>query len=156
MWETLFSLTNYLALAGWIVLVLLPRGALGMSAVLYFGVGVLCSTYTVILTLIFSGVADITPISGAQGFDVTQMSIANTRAIFMSDGGIVIGWTHYLAFDLFIGLWIAKDADAKGFSRITQVPFLIATFLAGPVGLLAWLIMRESRARIGARAQARS
>ena len=69
------------------------------------------------------------------------------RALFMSDAGVVIGWTHYLAFDLFTGLWIARDADAKGFGRVLQVPFLAATFIAGPVGLLSWLVVREPTAR---------
>ena len=65
----------------------------------------------------------------------------------MSDGGIVIGWTHYLAFDLFVGQWIAKDADNKGFARWVQVPVLFATLMAGPIGLVVWLIVRERRAR---------
>ena len=42
---------------------------------------------------------------------------------------------------------IAADADNKQFGRLTQLPFLFATFMAGPVGLLAWLIFRERRAR---------
>ena len=69
------------------------------------------------------------------------------RALFASDGGVVIGWTHYLAFDLFTGLWIARDSDNKQFGRLVQLPFLFATFMAGPVGLLSWLIVRERRAR---------
>jgi hypothetical protein len=47
-------------------------------------------------------------------------------------------------------LWISRDADAKGFSRLTQLPFLFMTFLAGPIGLLAWLVIRERRARAAA------
>ncbi|MCZ8170432.1 MAG: DUF4281 domain-containing protein, partial [Brevundimonas sp.] len=54
---------------------------------------------------------------------------------------------HYLAFDLFVGLWIARDADAKGFGRVIQLPFLFFTLMAGPVGLLLWLIVRERKAR---------
>jgi hypothetical protein len=65
----------------------------------------------------------------------------------MSDGGIVLGWTHYLAFDLFIGQWIARDADNKGFNRLVQLPFLFLTLMAGPIGLLLWLVVRERRAR---------
>jgi hypothetical protein len=79
------------------------------------------------------------------------LSIEGIRSLFASDAGIVIGWTHYLAFDLFIGQWIAKDADHKGFSRIAQAPILILTLLAGPIGLLAWLLVRERRARASAR-----
>jgi hypothetical protein len=69
----------------------------------------------------------------------------------MTDAGIVVGWTHYLAFDLFVGLWIARDADAKGFSRLVQAPILLLTFLAGPFGLVLWLAIRERRARRVAR-----
>ena len=69
----------------------------------------------------------------------------------MSDGGVTVGWIHYLALDLFAGLWIAKDADQKGFSRLIQAPVLLLTFVAGPAGLLLWLVIRESRARKGAR-----
>ena len=59
----------------------------------------------------------------------------------------MLGWTHYLALDLFIGQWIAKDADNKGLSRIAQMPILALTLFAGPIGLLAWLGIRERRAR---------
>ena len=69
------------------------------------------------------------------------------RTLFGSDAGLTLGWTHYLAFDLFVGLWIARDADPKGISRIIQAPVLLATFLVGPVGLLVWLIVREPAAR---------
>ncbi|MEO0908688.1 MAG: abscisic acid-deficient protein Aba4 family protein, partial [Pseudomonadota bacterium] len=37
---------------------------------------------------------------------------------------------HYLAFDLFVGLWIARDADAKSISRLVQAPILLATLMA--------------------------
>jgi hypothetical protein len=79
------------------------------------------------------------------------MSVAGIRKLFASDGGVVLGWTHYLAFDLFIGQWIAKDADHKGFSRFAQVPILLMTLLAGPIGLLIWIVIRERRARAAAR-----
>ena len=66
---------------------------------------------------------------------------------------MTICWIHYLAFDLFVGLWIARDADAKGFSRFVQAPILLATFMAGPLGLFLWLAIREKRARAQGRWQ---
>lgn len=149
LWPTLFSLTNGLALVAWILLAFGPRKQVMRTLVMYLGVGLLCLAYAVLLVAVVSGGLDPARPAGAgkAGFD----SIAGVRAIFVSDGGVVIGWTHYLAFDLFVGLWIANDADHKGFGRIVQVPFLLATFLAGPVGLLAWLIVREARARAAAR-----
>lgn len=152
MWTSLFGLTNLIALAAWTLLVALPRRAFVLAAVLYLGVGLLCLAYTAMLVAVVSGAADPVQIAGAARAGLTNYSIPGIRALFASDGGLVIGWTHYLALDLFAGLWIARDADAKGFSRVVQVPFLLATFLAGPLGLLSWLIMRERRARKAAKA----
>jgi Domain of unknown function (DUF4281) len=150
MWNALFSATNVLAIAGWILLAAAPRKPAVRSLIMYLGVALLCLTYTVCFALFFSGAVDPVRMSGAgePGFG----SIAGVRALFASDGGVVIGWTHYLAFDLFTGMWIASDADNKGFGRLVQLPVLFATFMAGPVGLLSWLILRERRARSAAKA----
>lgn len=151
MWPFMFSLTNVLALLGWVLLAAFPRKALTFSAVLYLGVALLCLCYAAMMVALLGGWADPRAVPGAAAFDFADYSIPGLRALFMSDGGIVLGWTHYLAFDLFVGLWIAKDADHKGFSRLVQIPFLFATLMAGPIGLLAWLIVREHRARRAAR-----
>ena len=150
-WDFLFSLTNTIAFAGWIALALLPRGPKVMAIVLYACVAMLCLAYAAMFIALFGGLADAGRVAGAAPADLTDYSVDGLRALFMSDGGIVLGWTHYLAFDLFVGLWIAKDADHKGFSRLAQLPFLFATLMAGPIGLLAWLIVRERRARRAAR-----
>lgn len=145
MWSALFTATNLIALIGWGMLIALPRKPLTHSAILYMCVGLLCMIYAALFALFLTGSIDAggQPGAGEAGF----CSIEQVRGMFMSDAGIVIGWTHYLAFDLFIGLWIARDADAKQFSRYLQIPFLAATFIAGPIGLFAWLVVREPAAR---------
>lgn len=92
---------------------------------------------------LFGGLADPARLPGAGVPDLLDYSIGGLRALFMSDGGIVLGWTHYLAFDLFAGLWIARDADRRGVSRLGQLPFLFATLMAGPIGLISWLSSRR-------------
>ena len=138
------------ALASWAMLAFLPRRPIVMAAVLFFGVGLLCLTYAAMFAALFGGLADPVRMAGAPPADIMNYSLPGLRALFMSDGGIVLGWTHYLAFDLFVGQWIARDADSKGFGRILQVPILFVTLMAGPIGLLLWLLIRERRAR-GAR-----
>ena len=149
-WATLFSITNMIALVGWVLLAAGPRGPKTGAIILYFGVGLLCLAYTAMFGLLFGGLVDPVRVAGAAG-QGSFTSIEGIRALFMSDGGIVLGWTHYLAFDLFVGQWIAKDADNKGFARWVQAPILLLTFVAGPAGLLLWLVMREARARRMAR-----
>ncbi|WP_271439070.1 ABA4-like family protein [Pontixanthobacter luteolus] len=144
MWEAIFSSGNMLAMIAWAMLILLPRKPLVMSAIMYLGVGLLCLVYTAGIVSILAGWAD--PVGPADA-KTSFSTIEGVRAIFSSQGGVTIGWIHYLAFDLFVGLWIAKDADAKEFSRWLQAPILLATFFVGPVGLFLWLIIREGRAR---------
>ena len=148
MWDTAFGIANLLALVMWVALILLPRWPALLAAVLYLGIGLLCAAYALGLVGILTGTLD--PVGGA-GPGLDFGSIEGVRAIFASDGGVTVGWIHYLAFDLFVGLWIARDADAKGFSRLVQAPILLATFFAGPLGLLVWLAIRERRARAGGR-----
>jgi len=141
-WDTVFGAVNLLALAGWIALIALPRWPALLSAVLYLGVGLLCLTYATGLIGVVSGL-----IPNPQGGGANFSTIAGVRSIFASDAGVTIGWTHYLAFDLFVGLWIARDGDAKSISRWAQAPVLFATLMAGPLGLLVWLGLREPVAR---------
>ena len=141
-WAALFSMVNMMALIAWAGLIALPRWPALLSGILYLGAGLLCLIYAVCLIGLLSG---LIPNAGGGGADFT--TIEGVRSIFASDAGVTIGWTHYLAFDLFVGLWIARDADAKGVSRFIQAPILIATFMAGPLGLLIWLALREPAAR---------
>ncbi len=151
MWETLFSVNSAIAMIGWVLLAFFPRKPLTSSIILFVGVGLLCLSYAVLFVLLNSGNIDPGLPAGTTAAAVSFNSIAGVRAIFQSDGGVLVGWTHYLAFDLFVGLWISKDADAKGFSRIFQLPILFATLMAGPIGLLLWLVIREGRARLAGR-----
>lgn len=142
MWQAVFSLANLLAMAAWVILILLPRKPFLLSLVLYAGVGLLSMVYAVSVVGTMTGLID-----GGGGDPVDFTTMEGVAAIFSSPGGIVVGWVHYLAFDLFVGLWIARDADAKDFSRIVQAPILLATFMLGPLGLFLWLVIREGRAR---------
>ena len=143
-WDFVFSAVNVLALAGWVLLIFLPRWPALLSAALYLGVGILCLVYSAGLIGVVSGLLSA---GAGDGGGADFSSIEGVRAIFGSDGGVTIGWTHYLAFDLFAGLWIARDADAKGISRFIQAPILFATLMAGPLGLGIWLLLREPAAR---------
>ncbi len=145
MWGTVFQVTNAVALVGWLLLAFAPRRPLPLTAVLYLGVGLLCLAYVAMFAGLLGGLVDPVRVAGAE--QPFHYDIAGIRNLFGTDGGIVLGWTHYLAFDLFVGLWIAKDADAKRVHRLIQLPILFATFMAGPIGLLLWLIVREPAAR---------
>lgn len=145
-WDNIFLIANYWAFAAWIALAFLPRDPKVLALILYAGVFMLCLAYAVMIGGFLTGAIDP---GGDGGGDFT--TLAGVMKLFDSPGGATLGWVHYLAFDLFTGMWIARDADQKGFSRIMQFPFLLLTLLVGPVGLLAWLVVRDRRARAQAK-----
>ncbi len=95
-WSAVFTTVNVVALFAWVALIALPRPPALLSGILFLGVGGLCALYAVLLASVLTGVI---PAGGGANFT----TIEGVRAIFGSDVGVVIGWTHYLAFDLFVG-----------------------------------------------------
>ncbi|WAC23878.1 ABA4-like family protein [Blastomonas sp. SL216] len=139
MWEQIFGAANLLAMIAWAVLILAPRRESVMSALFFGPLLLLALGYVLGLTLVLTG---IVPTGGGADFS----TIKGVRSIFASDPGVTIGWVHYLAFDLFVGLWIARNADAHGLGtlkgRLVQAPILFFTFAAGPFGLALYIVVR--------------
>jgi hypothetical protein len=69
-------------------------------------------------------------------------SLASVRTLFDNPWLLLAGWTHYLAFDLFVGGWEVRDAQRHGISHLLIVPALVLTFVFGPAGLLLYLAIR--------------
>lgn len=137
---SVFSLASSTAMAGWLLLILAPRWGALIAFIRFVLIGALSLIYAVLVFVYFFRVE-------GGGFG----SIAEVRALFMSDPVLVAGWVHYLAFDLFIGTWIAVEADKRGWNRLLQAPILVATFMFGPVGLLLFYITRATDASLTAR-----
>jgi hypothetical protein len=82
-------------------------------------------------------------------------SITEVRSLFANDAALAAGWLHYLAFDLFVGSWIVRDGLENRVPRLALVLPLPLTLLAGPAGLLLYLLLRipfRSRSQKGAMA----
>ena len=123
--EAVFSAVSTAALLGWLLLILGPRRAWVPWAVGGGIVGSLCLVYAVLaLAFLFT-------VPGG-GFG----TLAQVMRLFTVPEVALAGWVHYLAFDLAVGLWIAKRADAEGVARWLQAPVLGVTFMFGPLGLL--------------------
>lgn len=69
-------------------------------------------------------------------------SIGAVRTLFANDAALTAGWLHYLAFDLFVGTWIARAGLAANMRPLAILPCLALTFLFGPAGLLLFLALR--------------
>jgi hypothetical protein len=133
--EGLFSIANVVAVAGWILLAGAPRSRRAIAVAGTLIPLLLAALYLALLAVHWG--------DGRGGFS----TLHGVSELFSNDWLLLAGWVHYLAFDLFVGTWEMRDALARGISRWLVVPCLLLTFLFGPVGWLAYLLVRALRSR---------
>lgn len=139
-WDLIFSITNSFALLMWLILAFAPRRTAIMNSLFYGGVGLLALVYALIIIPLMTGMID-----GGSGGTPDFSTLAGVQQLLSSPGGATIGWIHYLAFDLFVGLWVARNADRYGFARWLQIPILFFVLMLGPLGLVLYLLLRFTR-----------
>jgi hypothetical protein len=131
--DTAFGWSNSVAALAWIALVLSPSKArwtpwvwriTGRALPVAFGV-----VYAALLGFHWRGEG---------GFN----NLDDVRALFAVPGALAAGWVHYLAFDLFVGTWIAERSAQLGLSHGWVIPLLLMTFMLGPMGLLGFVLVR--------------
>jgi Domain of unknown function (DUF4281) len=140
-WDAIFGYANLWAMLCWLVLAAAPKREIILPYIFYFGCGLLALSYAGLIIPLMAGWISDGGLPGRDSPDFTTLS--GVMALFDSPGGATIGWIHYLAFDLFVGIWIARNADRRGIHRLVQLPVLFATLMVGPVGLLLYLCVRQ-------------
>lgn len=127
--EIIFSIVNTVALLSWVLLIVLPKKQRGY---LY----TVCKFVTFpLLALLYAGLMFSYFTSSGGGFDTFE----NVRKLLSNDWVLLAGWIHYLVFDLFVGIYIAKKLDDRNIGRIFQSFFLLLTFMFGPAGFLTFI-----------------
>jgi hypothetical protein len=124
---TLFEFANMLALAGWAALIL---GIITGHA--WLRVSIAGCAVPISLSVVYAVLIVVAWPGSEGGYDTLDA----VSRLFDDPRMLLAGWTHYLAFDLLIGGWIANEVDRRGLTRWLLFPALPLTFLFGPVGLL--------------------
>jgi hypothetical protein len=134
--EQLFSLLNMMALLAWLLLAIFPRRPLitqivaGTAVPAFFAVA-----YVAIIASAWGG--------SEGGFS----SLDGVASLFSNRWLLLAGWTHYLAFDLLVGVWEVRDSIERRIPHLLVVPCLALTFMFGPAGWLAYQLIRKTVAR---------
>jgi hypothetical protein len=132
--ETVFSLINLIAVAGWLLLIVLP------------GRRVVADLVTSVAIPAFMAVFYVAVLAAVWGRSEGSFStLAGVYALFGEPWLLLAGWAHYLAFDLFIGSWQVRDARRHRVPHLLVVPCLVLTLLFGPVGWGLYMIVRVWR-----------
>lgn len=129
--ETIFKICNYAVLPVWLLLALAPRWRvtemIAGSAVVSLAIAVIYAWGAIVALPDASG---------------NMSSLAGVQQLFTDPRVALIGWLHYLVFDLFIGAWEVRNARRLNIRHVFVVPCLVATLMLGPVGLLLYFIIR--------------
>ncbi|GAB4581444.1 MAG: ABA4-like family protein [Anaerolineales bacterium] len=132
--ETVYTLINLYVLPFWIMMILMPRWSWTKRVMQgVWPVAVLPVIYAVLLV--------------SQGFSSSGLpldfSLNGIAGLLGTPAGAAIGWAHFLAFDLFVGRWVYLDHQERKLSAWVVSPILFFVFMAGPLGLLLYLIARR-------------
>jgi hypothetical protein len=136
--ELLFSIANALSVLCWLLLAVLPSRSwvtevvAGRVAPAAFAVA-----YIAIVVAVFPRT------------EGSFSTLAGVTALFANSWLLLAGWLHYLAFDLLIGTWEARDSIDRGVPRWLLVPCLFLTLMFGPMGWLIYMVVRTPYASPG-------
>ncbi len=143
-----FSLLNAIPLVGWIALAFAPlRRPLLVATARVAAVAVAVGYLLMVVASLSRG-----------GPMPDLLTLPGLARAFSDPHVMLVGWAHYLALDLWTGAWEAEDAERAGAPHWAVLPCFVLTFLAGPIGLLAYLSVRAAtrgRRRISSAASPR-
>ena len=133
--EILFNLLNILPLPVWVGMLLFPRTHYTQRLVTsYWPYLVLSGVYALFL------IVSLFDSSGG-GF---SFSFDALRSGLASEWAFLAAWAHFVTFDLFVGVWVFRDAKYWG---INPTVFLFLCLFAGPLGLGVYLLVRGRKAK---------
>ena len=129
----IFALSSLLVMPFWLLMICLPRW--GLTARVVRSPLVAVPAATLYAALILPRAVAVVPA-------VARPELLQLAALLGSPDGATIAWAHFLAFDLFVGHWIYLDGREQGITAWLISPLLVLTLLLGPLGLLAYLVVR--------------
>ncbi len=141
--DDLYLAFNYGVMPFWALIIFVPF--LKLTDILVHSVLapiVLGVTYAWLIANVMGGVVPLPEGAGFADFDALAKSFSVKEVL-------IAGWAHYIVFDLFVGAWIARDAQRVGLNQFIVAPSLLLTFLLGPIGLLSYLLLRGITGRGG-------
>lgn len=135
--DAVFTICTYGVMPAWLLLALAPSWSATQRVV-----------HTLWIPLFLGAVYFVAFLTGPEspeggGFG----TLRGVMLLFTSPQMVLVGWVHYLVFDLFVGAWEVRDAQRRGIPHGYVVPCLFLTLMLGPIGLLSYLCLRFALTR---------
>ena len=132
--DTFYAYASVLIFAPWALLILAPNWR--FTEPVAFASALLLSLVAAWFTFDYLA-------NGEHGGSL--LSLEGLKNLFRNQAMILTGWFNYLSFCLLVGIWQVHDAREVEIPHFAVVPGLLLTMLAGPAGLLVYLLVRAVR-----------
>jgi Domain of unknown function (DUF4281) len=133
--DIIFKLSNLIALLAWLALIASAPSKAWTKTIWRIAGRFIPLLFSVLYVALL-----ITYWSPEGGFG----SIEQVQTLFKTPGLLVAGWVHYLAWDLWLGVCIASRAAQLNIAHWLVIILLLLTFMFGPAGLLAFILIRAA------------
>ena len=70
------------------------------------------------------------------------LSLDSLYTVFATENFLLFFWLHFLALNIFLGSWVARDGVKYNINRAVIFIPLIMVYFSGPLGLLVYWIIR--------------
>lgn len=135
--ELIFSIASNAVLPAWILLAIAP-GWKGTQWIVH------SAAFSLAIAALYA-IVIIPAMSSGEG---SMFTLAGVQQLFSNPLAALAGWLHYLAFDLFIGAWEVRNARRLAIPHWQVLPCLVFTLMLGPVGLLAFFVVRWAHGHV--------
>jgi hypothetical protein len=130
---TAFSLSSFLVLPLWVLMIALPGWKLTYRVLQS---PLVCLAPALLYLLL------VVPALGSLLPALLNPDAAGMASLLGTPEGATIAWVHFLAFDLFVGRWIYLDSRQRGVNPWLVAPVLFLTLMTGPLGFSLYLALR--------------
>ena len=133
----IYSWANFGVLPFWFMLIFIPNSKftqIFVNSVILPLILASAYTYTIYQTILLDE-----PV-----FEIFKLylSLDNLYTIFATESFLLVFWLHFLALNLFLGSWIARDGIKYNMPRKLVFIPLILIYFTGPIGLVLYWLMR--------------
>ena len=125
-----FALALAIVAPAWVILILDPGGRAARAVV----------HNALIFLLLAAFHAVVTVIAAVDPADLSSWD--RIQALYRDDVMVLNTWLHFIAVDLFVGAWMARDGTRLGVHGVVVRLCLVVTFSIAPLGIAIYLIVR--------------
>lgn len=140
--ETLFALSNLAVLPFWLLMILLPHWSVTKRII---------ASPLIALPTAFLYSALVLPQALSLIGLLTTPSLSSITQLLSTPEAALIAWAHFVTFDLLVGRWEYLESRERNYSALWMAPVLFLTLMLGPLGFVAFLMVRYGHTLVRAR-----